>query len=204
MSIEGESGLKCLSLASKSPRRAELLRQIGVKFRTIHVDVPEVRGEGELPQQYVKRLAREKALAGYELDGSMPVLGADTIVECSGRLLEKPIDRNDAIEMLMSLSSKPQEVTTAIAMIYKEQVIESLSQTRVVFRDISRQEAQAYWETGEPADKAGAYAIQAMGAAFVKDMCGSYTGVVGLPIEKLIPMLQQMRIPIWQSGYTGD
>ncbi len=199
MSFPSANKLRYLNLASKSPRRAELLQQIGVQFQVVSVNVEEIHRKSESAMDYVTRLAKEKALAGYAVDNTMPVLGADTIVECLGAILEKPQDQEDAVNTLVSLSGKTQNVITAMAIAFENDVIEAQSETRIVFREVTHEEAEAYWSTGEPQDKAGSYAIQGLGAAFVKEMCGSYSGVVGLSIEKLVPMLKHVKIPIWQG-----
>ena len=187
-----------LQLASKSPRRAELLSQIGVPYKVVSANVEEIRAENESPFDYVNRLAREKAQDGFSRTPDMPTLGSDTIVVCEGQVLEKPRDEDHAVEMLMRLSGKEQYVYTALAIVSNEKIVEAHSQTSVTFRAISEPEARRYWQTGEPADKAGGYAIQGLGAVFVKQIKGSYSAVVGLPIEVLAPLLEQFDIPYWK------
>ena len=170
-------------LASKSPRRQELLSQIGIDFSLVDVSVEEFPEPDELAQDYVKRLAREKSLAGVAAcDGAAPVLGSDTIVVLDGNIMEKPQDKKHAIAMLTSLSNSTHQVMTAIALSDSEQTACELVVTNVTFGEISEQQAIAYWYTGEPADKAGGYAIQGMAGKFVKSIEGSYSSVVGLPL----------------------
>lgn len=193
-----------LYLASRSPRRRELLRQIGVRHQVVTVDVPEEPGAGELAADYVKRLALSKALAGVaevhqQALPPRPVLGADTLVVCDGRILEKPRDEADFRRMLGHLSGRSHEVYTALALCSEQQQEVRLCATRVDFRELGEEELLAYWLTGEPRDKAGGYAIQGLGALFVNEICGSYSNVVGLPLETLRPMLQAFGVPWWQT-----
>lgn len=191
-------------LASKSPRRRELLEQIGVSHQVINADVTEVPRTHESPSDYVQRLAREKAEAGWacvqQLQlGAKPVLGADTIVVINNEILEKPQDAEHAAIMLRKLAGADHQVMTAVAMIMEEKCNVKLSVTDVVFRALGEDEIAAYWQTGEPRDKAGGYAIQGLGAVFVQQIRGSYTGVVGLPIEQTVALLEEFAIPYWQS-----
>lgn len=189
-----------LYLASSSPRRCELLDQIGIKFQVISdLDVDESAEESEAPGHYVCRLAREKALAGYarvssftegkQLEG-VPVLGADTCIALDGEILGKPIDRNDGIAMLHRLSGRSHTVLTAICLIDEHLQQQSLSQSIVTFKNLQTDEVERYWGSGEPVDKAGAYAIQGGAARFITNLQGSYTGVVGLPLYELTELLQ--------------
>jgi len=196
--------LPALYLASQSPRRRELLQQIGVLHQVVSADVVEVPRTQESPSDYVQRLAREKAEAGLvsvkrlELP-PRPVLGADTIVVINNEILEKPQSAEHAAEMLRKLAGATHQVMTAVAMIVEEKCTIKLSVTDVVFRSLSEQEMKAYWESGEPRDKAGGYAIQGLGAVFVQQIRGSYTGVVGLPIEQTVLLLNEFAVPYWQS-----
>ncbi|BCD97654.1 Maf family protein [Marinagarivorans cellulosilyticus] len=187
-----------LFLASKSPRRAELLQQIGVPFEVLSIDVPEHRQEGEAPATYVARLAREKARAGAALVNGCAVLGADTIVECAGHVLEKPRDQAHAAEMLHLLSDQTHLVHTAVALCCNEQLYTDLVTSKVTFRALSSDEIARYWLTGEPADKAGGYGIQGLGAVFVQHLAGSYSGVMGLPIAQTQQLLASLNITCWQ------
>jgi len=189
-----------LLLASQSPRRAELLRQLGVRIRVAPADVEEGALAGETPAQYARRIALAKARAGWAAsDRTLPVLGADTDVVLDGRILGKPRDRDDALAMLSALSDREHEVYSAVAVVRDEQEGLALSVTRVVFGRISEAQAHAYWETGEPADKAGAYGIQGLAAQFVREIHGSYTGVVGLPLYETAALLKQFGIQTLSS-----
>lgn len=196
--------LPSLYLASQSPRRRELLQQIGVQHQVVSAEVVELPRHNESPSDYVQRLAREKAAAGIatvaRLDlAPKPVLGADTIVVINNEILEKPQSAQHAAEMLRKLAGATHQVMTAVAMTTPEQTSVKLSVTDVVFRPLSDAEIAAYWHTGEPCDKAGGYAIQGLGAVFVQQLRGSYTGVVGLPIEQTLVLLNEFAVPYWQS-----
>lgn len=196
--------LPSIYLASKSPRRRELLQQIGVLHQVIDAEVSEVPRTQESPSDYVQRLAREKAEAGFASVKRQqlvirPVLGADTIVVINNEILEKPQDAEHATIMLRKLAGADHQVMTAVAMIVEEKCTVKLSVTDVVFRPLSEVEIAAYWQTGEPCDKAGGYAIQGLGAVFVQQIRGSYTGVVGLPIEQTVALLEEFAVPYWQS-----
>ena len=169
-------------LASQSPRRRELLTQIGVEFDVLSIDIEEQQRANESPQNYVCRLSQEKAQAGALSSNDRPVLGADTIVVLDERVLEKPRDQGHGVEMLLRLSGQSHQVMTAVSVIDKAQCQTCLSCTRVRFRPISESEAIAYYQTGEPCDKAGGYGIQGLGAIFVESIEGSYSGVMGLPL----------------------
>lgn len=195
--------LPSLFLASKSPRRRELLQQIGVLHEVIDANVVEVPRTEESPSDYVQRLAREKAEAGFASVKRLqlaikPVLGADTIVVINNEILEKPRNATHAAEMLRKLAGTTHQVMTAVAMVSENKQAVKLSVTDVVFRALSENEIAAYWETGEPRDKAGGYGIQGLGAVFVQQIRGSYTGVVGLPIEQTLELLQEFSVPWWQ------
>ncbi len=196
--------LPSLYLASKSPRRRELLQQIGVTHEVVDADVVEIPRTHESPSDYVQRLAREKAEAGYasvkrlQLEPK-PVLGADTIVVINNEILEKPRDAEHAANILRTLAGATHQVMTAVAMVSEDQQAIKLSVTDVVFRALDEHEITAYWHTGEPRDKAGGYGIQGLGAVFVQQIRGSYTGVVGLPIEQTLELLQEFSVPWWQS-----
>lgn len=196
--------LPALYLASQSPRRRELLQQIGVLHQVVSADVVEIPRTQESPSDYVQRLAREKAEAGLASVKRLalapkPVLGADTIVTINNEILEKPRDAEHAANMLRKLAGTTHQVMTAVAMIVEQTCRIKLSVTDVVFRPLSEQEIAAYWASGEPCDKAGGYAIQGLGAVFVQQIRGSYTGVVGLPIEQTVLLLDEFTVPYWQS-----
>jgi septum formation protein len=181
-----------LILASASPRRRELLAQLDIPFRVQPTDTDESVQQGEQPEAYVQRMAREKAAAGQLAAGStVCVLGADTAVILGGRILGKPRDKADALDMLSSLSDQMHRVLSGVALTDGTRIYEILSSTEVTFGPVSAQAAAAYWDTGEPVDKAGGYAIQGRGAVFVKHIVGSYTGVVGLPLYETAELLRQ-------------
>jgi len=186
-----------LLLASKSPRRAELLNQIGVQFEVVSVSVEEVFGEGESPEAYVERLAMEKSAAGAALHSGRVVLGADTIVVCDGELMEKPADKTDCVRMLMKLSGSSHQVMTAVALTKDTEQAYCRSVSTVHFRELTESEAARYWDTGEPQDKAGAYGIQGFGAIFVANIEGSYSSIVGLPLFETQKLLKDFGISYW-------
>ena len=195
-----------LLLASASPRRAELLVQIGVPFSTAATAIEETRQPGEDPQSYVLRLAEEKARAGRALAGrqeNLWSLGADTVVVAGAQLLEKPRDFNDYARMMRLLSGAEHRVLTAICLTGAAATYREVAETTVRFRRLDRHQIEAYWETGEPADKAGGYGIQGMGALLVASIEGSYSNVVGLPLETLAPLLERAGIAYWQFDKRG-
>lgn len=185
-------------LASASPRRRELLEQIGVRYRQLLVEVPEVQEPDEVPEMYVLRVALEKARAGRVVlapDDRTPVLGADTAVVIDGEVLGKPTGREDAYAMLSRLSGHRHQVMSAVALVGPDGDEQSrLSVSTVQFRDVTEEEAAVYWETGEPADKAGGYAIQGHAAVFIERLEGSYSGVMGLPLFETAELLGQFGI----------
>ncbi|VTP80908.1 Ribonuclease G [Leclercia adecarboxylata] len=179
-----------LYLASGSPRRQELLTQLGVAFERIVTGIEEKRAEGESAQQYVSRLAREKALAGVaQVPRDLPVLGADTIVILNGEVLEKPHDDEQAFKMLSKLSGQTHQVMTAVALADRQQVLDCLVVTDVTFRVLTEEDIAGYIASGEPMDKAGAYGIQGLGGCFVRKINGSYHAVVGLPLVETYELL---------------
>ena len=182
-------------LASKSPRRAELLEQIDISFTLLEVDVPEVREVNESAEDFVQRLALDKARAGWQRsDKSCPVLGADTIVVLGGDILGKPASPTDAEAMLLSLSGKQHTVMTAIAMVNAEKERIRLNCSQVLFREISETEIKNYVSSGEPLDKAGSYAVQGRAAVFIERLEGSYSGVMGLPLFETADLLREFTI----------
>lgn len=194
-----------LYLASQSPRRRELLRQIGVRHAVISASISEQPTASETALDYVQRLAREKAATGYAqlLQHNLPiapVLGADTLGLLDGEILEKPCDQAHAQRMLRQLSGRTHQVITAVALYSPTQQALRISTTDVTFRELSDTEITTYWETGEPQDKAGSYAIQGLGAVFVREIRGSYSCVVGLPIEATCELLQEFGVPWWTAG----
>ena len=188
-----------LFLASASPRRRELLTQIGVPFSLLSVSIDETPGTAEAPDAYVQRLAREKALAGLaQVDqDSACVLGADTTVVLDQQILGKPADKADALAMLQALSGREHQVMTAIALANGAGCEVRLVCSRVRFRPIGVDEAERYWASGEPQDKAGGYAIQGWGAVFVSSLEGSYSAVVGLPLCETAQLLEAYGLRYW-------
>jgi septum formation protein len=192
-------------LASRSPRRRELLGHIGVKFHLLLFrnrpgaapDVDENPQPGEDPRDYVMRLARAKATIGWQrmLERNLPpapVLAADTTVALDGQIFGKPADREDAARMLAALSGRRHEVLTAVALQFDDEVETALSASEVQFRELTPEEIREYVATGEPDDKAGAYAIQGRAALFVAEIRGSQSGIVGLPLYETAQLLQKM------------
>jgi len=192
-----------ICLASISPRRRELLAQIGVAHIVVGADINEVVLSGEVPRAYVTRLAREKALAIRRTGQQLPVLAADTAVVVDGKIFGKPRDRAQAIDMLGALAGRTHEVLTAVALADTYGVSARLSASTVRFRKILPEECAAYWETGEPRDKAGGYAIQGFGAVFVESLSGSYSAVMGLPLFETGELLQAAGIHCWNGANPG-
>lgn len=191
--------MSLLHLASASPRRRELLLQIGVPHRRVDAPIDESVLPGESPVAYVERLARAKAAAGLAVLGGLGcVLGADTAVVLDGRILGKPQDRADGLAMLAALSGRAHEVLTAVAVADASRCRAQVVSSRVHFRPITPVEQQAYWESGEPLDKAGGYAIQGLAAIFVERLEGSYSAVVGLPLAETAALLAEFGIACWQ------
>lgn len=185
-----------IHLASNSPRRKELLYQMGVLFDVIPQFAEEIHKENESPEHYVSRLALDKAIDGLsrQTDQSIPVLGSDTAVILNGTTLGKPEDKEQAINMLLSLSEQTHQVLTAVALVNKQKTEQILSKTEVTFSKLSRSMCEHYWQSGEPADKAGAYGIQGLGALFITNINGSYSGVMGLPIYETKLLLEKFSI----------
>jgi septum formation protein len=184
-----------LHLASSSPRRKEILDMLGLDFTSGGVDVDESRLGGESAEEMVVRLAKAKARA-IEIGESAVVLGADTAVVLGEEVFGKPESREAALETLAQLSGRTHRVLTGVAVLSAQGVRTALSNTEVRFREISPDEALAYWQSGEPCDKAGAYAIQGLGGVFVEAISGSYSGVVGLPVFETARMLRDAGIRV--------
>lgn len=188
-----------LYLASRSPRRQELLRQIGITFEVVSQDADESLQAEETASDYVCRLAAEKsdaALQNEDLNRDLPILAADTIVFAGGRILGKPECRDHALAMLGMLSGNIHQVLTAVSMRLGEEVQTRLSISEVTFKPLSLLECERYWETGEPADKAGGYGIQGVAASWIKNITGSYSGVMGLPLYETGELLRAFDIEI--------
>ena len=185
-----------LILASSSPRRWELLTQGGMAHEVISADIDESVREGEDAREYVCRMAREKALEVHRRDGvTAAVLGADTAVIVNGRILGKPVDREDAIHMLEGLSGRTHEVWSAVALVLPGGGLsERLNITRVTFSNLDRAWIEAYCDSSDPMDKAGAYGVQGIAAQKISHMEGSYSGVMGLPLHETAEILQQAGI----------
>jgi len=194
-SMNSRSPLVCL--ASVSPRRRELLAQIGVPHIVVGADIDETVQIGEAPRDYVVRMARQKALTVRERGESLPVLAADTTVVLDDVIYGKPRDREDGLAMLGRLSGRTHAVLTAVALADSHGVAVQLSVSTVRFRDLSSQECAEYWETGEPRDKAGGYAVQGAAAVFIESLSGSYSGVMGLPLFETAGLLRAAGIPYW-------
>lgn len=194
-----------LILASRSPRRAALLRQIGLPFAVQAADVDESLRAGESAGTYVVRLASEKAAAvRAALDtGDTLVLGADTAVVLDGRILGKPADVEEGVAMLLALAGRTHQVMTGIAVCSAAGVERACVTTEVRFRDIERWEAEAYWRTGEGADKAGGYGIQGIGGIFAVSLRGSYSAVVGLPLTETERLLRRGGMNTWHERTHG-
>ena len=186
-----------ITLASVSPRRRELLNQIGVPHVVAGAHIDESVLPGESPHDYVQRMARTKALAVWNQRPELPVLAADTTVVLDGVILGKPEDRDDALRMLARLSGRTHEVLTAVALATHSGLTLRVSVSSVRFRALLAEECAAYWETGEPRDKAGAYAIQGLAAVFVESLQGSYSGVMGLPLFETMELLRSAGVPYW-------
>jgi nucleoside triphosphate pyrophosphatase len=185
-------------LASASPRRQQLLEQLGLRFEVVVADVDESLRPAEAAETYVSRVAETKARVVVErLNGpSLPVLAADTAVVLDGSILGKPKDRADGIEMLGSLAGRSHQVLSAVALWHAGRVRMAVSRSWVTFRAVSVDEAAAYWSSGEPADKAGGYGIQGLGGVFVESLEGSYSGVMGLPLFETAALLKEAGIDV--------
>ncbi|EPU8565650.1 Maf family protein [Yersinia enterocolitica] len=182
--------MTALYLASGSPRRRELLTLLDVPFEVLKTEVEEQRRAEESAQQYVQRLAQDKARAGVSVaPQDLPVLGADTIVVLNGQVLEKPRDKAYAQQILSALSGQQHQVITAVSLADRKNMLSAMVVTDVTFRVLSQLEISDYIATGEPMDKAGAYGIQGKGGCFVRSITGSYHAVVGLPLVETHELL---------------
>jgi septum formation protein len=172
-------------LASASPRRSTLLAQVGIAHTVMPVDLDERIHAGEAPTDYVRRLAHEKALALWDRlnpADRLPVLAADTSVALDQEILGKPADQPDGLRMLRKLSGRTHQVFTAVALKHAQGSEIQVNVSEVCFRNLSDAEMQAYWDTGEPRDKAGGYAVQGIAALFIERIAGSFSGIMGLPL----------------------
>jgi len=182
-----------LHLASTSPRRREILQSLGIEFEIAKVETDESQQEDESAEDLVLRLAIAKAEAAT---GAEYVLGSDTVVVLDDRVLGKPEDADDAVDMLLALSGRSHSVFTGVALKTPNGTRAVLSKTDVRFREIDRDEAIRYWHSGEPADKAGGYGIQGRGGMFVEAINGSYSGVMGLPVFETVELLKSAGIEV--------
>ncbi|MGB5689170.1 MAG: Maf family protein [Woeseiaceae bacterium] len=192
-----------LLLASTSPRRREILASLGLEFTVVPVDVDESPRDGETPADMALRLAVAKAEAAAA-GGDSVALGADTVVVVDEHALGKPQDEADCLAMLERLSDRGHKVITGVALHGSNGTQTALSITDVYFREISRDEALAYWHSGEPCDKAGAYAVQGLGGVFVERIAGSYSGVVGLPVFETATLLANVGLGVVSRQVSND
>ncbi|MFM8341872.1 MAG: Maf family protein [Methylomonas sp.] len=183
-------------LASASPRRSELLKQISISHRIMAVDIDETPFANESPLAYVERVAAEKSAACQALlNDKLPVLSADTSVICDDQIMGKPIDLDHAISMLSRLSGRSHQVYSAVSLRGNSHW-QALSISEVKFKPLSNEEIIAYWQTGEPRDKAGAYAIQGLASTFIESITGSFSGVMGLPLYETAQLLAKQGIKV--------
>ena len=193
-------GYDSILLASASERRSRLLAQIGVRHRVRAADIDETPRTGESPAAYVARLAAGKARAVVEAEGTgpgCPVLAADTTVVLDGSIFGKPADEADCVAMLSALAGRRHEVLTAVSLWHDGRLHEAFATSHVTFRTIDAAECRRYWASGEPAGKAGAYAIQGFGAVFVQCLEGSFSNVMGLPLFETSALLDAAGVPRW-------
>lgn len=203
-----------LILASTSPRRRDLLQQIGVEFVQSPVNIDETPLDHETPKQYVERLALGKAQSGFEqyVPSSKPtnsttsptVMGADTCVVLDQTILGKPNDEDDAFTILQRLSGRTHDVLSAVALVNQQQQQVVSVSTQVQFREVNDELIKRYIATREPMDKAGAYGIQGMGAILVAHIHGCYSNVVGLPLAETARLLEQFSIPVWNTHLSNE
>jgi septum formation protein len=201
---EQPSRAPALCLASASPRRAELLAQIGVPHVVAHPEIDEALLPGESPTDYVVRVARAKAHSVSTRNADLAVLAADTVVVIDGRVCGKPASAAEGIAMLMQLSGRTHRVLTAVALAAAGTLEHRLSASKVRFRRLSRAECLAYWCSGEPRDKSGGYAVQGRGAVFIEHLSGSYSGVMGLPLFETAQLLGAAGIAMWPPEAAVD
>ena len=199
-----------LYLASASPRRREILDQLGLAYQLLPQDIDESRLSGESPEDYVCRLARAKAqaaLSSLPQAGQCACLGSDTTVVLADEIFEKPRDEADARRILQCLSGRTHEVLTAVALVTAQNSQVRLSRSQVSFRPLLDAEITQYWLTGEPADKAGSYGVQGLGAMFISEIKGSYSSIMGLPVQETVELLSLVGITaqvILQASVSGQ
>lgn len=192
-----------LHLASSSARRVEILQALGLRFTAEGVNIDESPTPGESASDMASRLAEAKARKAATRHSGL-ILGSDTVVVLGDRFFGKPESMEEALDMLSCLSGRCHEVLTAIALIKGAEMLCDRSVTRVCFREIPADEAHRYWQSGEPAGKAGAYAIQGRGGIFVESITGSYSGVVGLPVYQTARLLQRAGMQVLTSQFNED
>lgn len=186
-----------LILASQSPRRAELLAQLNLSFSQFSPNIDETRQVDESIHDYMLRMASEKAKVGYQHNPNYIIIAADTAAEIDGQVLGKPQNLTESTAMLTLLSSKTHTILTSFAVFDGRKLHNEVVQSSVIMRSISPSDIKRYWQTGEPADKAGSYAIQGLGAVFVKEIKGSYSAVMGLPLFELAAALSDYNIKVF-------
>jgi len=190
-------------LASGSPRRHELLLQLGIEHEILPVDIDEACLKEESPEDCVERLALEKARAAHDQNELALAIGSDTMVIIDDKILGKPRDRADGLQMLECLSNRSHEVLTAVAVAGNGRELSCVQRSKVVFRELSFAEITAYWQSGEPHDKAGGYAIQGIAAQFIERLEGSYSGVMGLPLYETAQLLRELDINPLDNDLEG-
>jgi len=194
-----------LYLASRSPRRYDLLKGLGVKFTVLPTDVDEGMQSLESAEDYVSRLARNKAAVGLDIlagrgESGALVIGSDTAVVVDRGILGKPSDRDDFIRMMEQLSGRAHDVVTAVAIASHDLVEVEVVTSRVVFAEVTPEHIRAYWKTGEPVDKAGGYAVQGLASVFIKRIEGSYSAIVGLPLRETAQLLTRRGVEVWNGA----
>ena len=186
-------------LASSSPRRESILRDIGIRFIKCPADIDESVLPGEKPDKYVRRMAEAKAKKIANQKKHKPVLGADTIVLIDGRILGKPKNREQALRYITLLSNRTHSVLTSVALVRRDRCKSIVARAEVTFRKISKREAILYWETGEPKDKAGGYGIQGVGGIFIDRIEGGHGTVIGLPVLETEKLLRLFNVQTWRN-----
>jgi len=191
-------------LASGSPRRHELLLQLGIEHEVMPVDIDESCLKDESPEDCVERLALEKARSAHDRAQEALIIGSDTMVIVDNKIMGKPRDRADGLQMLECLSNRSHEVLSAVAVTGNGRELSCVQRSKVVFRQLSFTEIAAYWQSGESCDKAGGYAIQGMAAQFIERLDGSYSGVMGLPLYETAQLLREFDINPLDDHLAGQ
>ena len=195
-------------LASQSPRRKELLASLGVTFEVLPIEVDEQIQTLEGAEDYVARVARDKARAGLDTlaqrgESGALVIGSDTAVVVDRDILGKPTGYDDYADMMEKLSGRAHSVMTSVALATHKHIDVRIVTSRVVFAELMPEQIRAYWDTGEPADKAGGYAVQGLASVFIKRIEGSYSAIVGLPLREMAQMLTAQGVPVWSGALTS-